>query len=437
MLEVECGGERELGNAGMPGLGDEGGDGGISNDQQGMSNDRGENEPRTANLQPVTCNLQPATCSFEPKTTNDEPRTTNTPPYHWHTIRTPYFGWFPWDKVRGGWRLRLLDFKWFEWAAARWVLKHEKEFDVVQVCELPFFVNYYKSMGGRLPVVVRITAPNYSDPVGGVEKADAVIASGMSIEFVKQNGRMDVVNIPNSIDPDVFYPAQSTFREKHGISSERVMFLYVARFQGFKNHPLLIAAFEQYKANGGEGLLILAGSGPHEQSVKKLVAEKNLMDDVLFLGEVGYSELPDIYNASDIQVISSDYESFCFSAIESMACAKPVITTDNGWVPVLLAKREEDEDGVSHRSPAGRRRKTVDLLGKTKDHRPQTLEGGLVVPCGDAKVLSNAMYSLSNDNASRMRMGQRNVDYVSIHYCWRKNAGALLDLYVRLRSHAV
>ena len=23
-------------------------------------------------------------------------------------VRSPYFGWFPWDKVRGGWRLRGL-----------------------------------------------------------------------------------------------------------------------------------------------------------------------------------------------------------------------------------------------------------------------------------------------------------------------------------------
>ena len=36
------------------------------------------------------------------------------------TIRTPYFGWFPWDSVKGGWRLRLFDFWCFETAAVRW-----------------------------------------------------------------------------------------------------------------------------------------------------------------------------------------------------------------------------------------------------------------------------------------------------------------------------
>jgi glycosyltransferase involved in cell wall biosynthesis len=61
-------------------------------------------------------------------------------------------------------------------------------------------------------------------------KAGAVIASGMSIEYIKQHGRPDVVDIPNSIDPDVFYPGRSAFRKKHGISKTRIIFLYCGAF---------------------------------------------------------------------------------------------------------------------------------------------------------------------------------------------------------------
>jgi hypothetical protein len=62
------------------------------------------------------------------------------PLYGWNAIRTPFFGWFPWDKVRGGWRLRLADFKCFEYLAAKWVLKHESLFDLVQVCNFLFLL---------------------------------------------------------------------------------------------------------------------------------------------------------------------------------------------------------------------------------------------------------------------------------------------------------
>ena len=131
----------------------------------------------------------PLTGIDEPRTTNEEQRTS------FHSIRTPYTGWFPWDRVRGGWRLRLFDFKCFEYCAARWCKKHEGEFDVIQVCELPFFVNHYKKMAGSIPVVIRLTAPNYDDPVGGLQQADAVIASGMSVQEIRKKDRPDCFDI--------------------------------------------------------------------------------------------------------------------------------------------------------------------------------------------------------------------------------------------------
>jgi len=39
-------------------------------------------------------------------------------------LRTPWLRWFPWDKVKGGWRIRQLEFEIFEWRAARWIAQH-------------------------------------------------------------------------------------------------------------------------------------------------------------------------------------------------------------------------------------------------------------------------------------------------------------------------
>src|SRR5438552_1599963 len=44
------------------------------------------------------------------------------------TIRTPYSGWFRWDQVRGGWRLRLADFWIFEQRAAAWAARRRGDF---------------------------------------------------------------------------------------------------------------------------------------------------------------------------------------------------------------------------------------------------------------------------------------------------------------------
>ena len=76
------------------------------------------------------------------------------------TLRTPWLRRFPWDKVKGGWRVRQLEFEWFEWRAARWVARHATRYDIIQVCELPNFVYWLKKRGAPTPVVMRLTAPN-------------------------------------------------------------------------------------------------------------------------------------------------------------------------------------------------------------------------------------------------------------------------------------
>ena len=59
-------------------------------------------------------------------------------------LRSPYLPWFPWDKVKGGWRVRVWEFQQFEKKAARWIYQHADEFDIIQICELPYLVSLLK-----------------------------------------------------------------------------------------------------------------------------------------------------------------------------------------------------------------------------------------------------------------------------------------------------
>ena len=222
------------------------------------------------------------------------------------TLRTPWLRRFPWDKVKGGWRVRQLEFKIFEWRAARWIARHAAEFDVVQVCELPNLVHWLKQRGVETPVVMRLTAPNYYDPRGGVDQADALIASGTSIQKLRELG-LDVVDVPNAVDADLFRPQPSDFRARHGIGRDEFVALYVARFQAFKNHALLLDAFAKLAQDHPVVRLVLAGSGPLRERCEQQAADLGLAETVLFLGEVPYAELPAVYAAADVKAISSDY----------------------------------------------------------------------------------------------------------------------------------
>ena len=310
------------------------------------------------------------------------------------TLHTPWLRRFPWDKVKGGWRVRQLEFECFEWRAARWVAKHAHEFDVVQVCELPNFVYWLKMRGVKTPVVMRLTAPNYYDPRGGVPRADALIASGTSIERLKERGLANVVDVPNAVDADLFRPQPSDFRKAHGIGAGDFVALYVARFQAFKNHAMLLDAFARLAKDHPASRLVLAGSGPLRERTEQQAAELGLADRVLFLEDVPYRDLPGVYAAADVKVISSDYESFCFAAIEAMSMGLPVLTTDCAWVPRLVS------DGA-----------------------------GIVVPVGDAEAFAAALKKLADNPALRQRMGAAGRQQVLEHHTWPASAEKLARLY--------
>ncbi len=314
-----------------------------------------------------------------------------------HVLHTPWLKRFPWDKVKGGWRIRQVEFEIFEWRAARWVAQHAGEFDILQVCELPNFVHWLKRRGVKTPVVMRLTAPNYHDPRGGVPQADALIASGTSIARLREAGVDRVVDIPNAVDADRFRPQASDFRARHGIGRDEFVALYVARFQAFKNHAMLVDAFARFVQERPAARLVLAGSGPLRERTERQAAERGVADRILFLGEVPFAELPAIYAAADVKVVASDYESFCFAAIEAMSSGLPVLTTDCAWVPRLVA------DGA-----------------------------GMVVPAGDATAFAAGLKKLADNPALRQRMGAAGRQQVLERHTWPASAERLMELYRRL-----
>jgi len=248
------------------------------------------------------------------------------------------------------------------------------------------------------PVVMRLTAPNYYDPRGGVRQADALIASGTSIQKLRELG-LEVADIPNAVDADRFRPQPSDFRETHGIGRDEFVALYVARFQAFKNHAMLLEAFALFTREHPAARLVLAGSGPLRERCEQQAEALGIAGQVLFLGEVPFDNLPSVYAAADVKVISSDYESFCFAAIEAMSAGVPVLTTDCAWVPRLVA------DGA-----------------------------GMVVPVGDAVAFAAGLKKLADNPALRQRMGATGRQQVLERHTWPASAEKLRELYRRIVS---
>jgi len=62
---------------------------------------------------------------------------------------------------------------------------------------------------------------------------------------------------------------------------------------------------------------------------------EGLRDRVIFTGPVDHEKMSLYYNAADLCVIPSYYESFCLTALESVACGTPVLATCVGEIPEI------------------------------------------------------------------------------------------------------
>ncbi|MEY4926458.1 MAG: hypothetical protein RI894_894, partial [Bacteroidota bacterium] len=148
--------------------------------------------------------------------------------------------------------------------------------------------------------------------------------------------------------------------------------------------------------------LLLVGGGIKEREYKQLAIDLGIAEHVVFQGLVPFSEVPDWHNELDIYVSPSilDSESFGVSAVEAMACERPVIVTDVGGLPEVVLK------------------------GKT----------GLIIPPRNAEAIANAILFLIENPELAAEMGRQGRLHAKATYEWRDNVQTMLDIYKSLKA---
>jgi glycosyltransferase involved in cell wall biosynthesis len=158
-------------------------------------------------------------------------------------------------------------------------------------------------------------------------------------------------------------------RKSLDIADDDIIFINVGRFFPQKNHRLLIEAFRKVTLPEPNATLLLIGEGELRPEIERIVSEKGLNERIRFLGL--RKDIPELLGASDIFVLSSDWEGLPLTIIEAMAAGKPVIATAVGGLPELI------DQGIN----------------------------GVLVPPGDETALARAMTAMANDPLRAKQMG--------------------------------
>ena len=148
-----------------------------------------------------------------------------------------------------------------------------------------------------------------------------------------------VIVIPPGVDLGLFRPGDlGAARDRLGLNGHHTI-LYVGRFEPIKGLEVLLHTLASLETPRAVQLLVAGGSGPHDQSYKKLkglAGELEVQNKVEFLGSVDHKLLPLYYQAADVCVVPSYYESFGLVALEAMACGTPVVAARVGGLQTIV-----------------------------------------------------------------------------------------------------
>jgi len=136
--------------------------------------------------------------------------------------------------------------------------------------------------------------------------------------------------IPNFIAVNEDFPqVDLEIRSKYAEPDEKIV-CHISNFRRVKRIEDVVTVFakllERMKAK-----LILVGDGPERSLAEKMARDLKICSHVLFIGKV--RDTSPVLKISDLFLLPSETESFGLAALEAMAQAVPVVSSNTGGIP--------------------------------------------------------------------------------------------------------
>lgn len=191
---------------------------------------------------------------------------------------------------------------------------------------------------------------------------------------------------------------EGILRTNPDILNENLDVFFIGRLSKEKGVDILIKAVSLIiKSNSNSQLTVyIAGKGPEEKELKRLVKELNLEKNIKFLGFISDEDKFKYIKSSKVVVVPSRWDFSPIVIYEAMACGKPVIASDVTNSEILID-------------------------GKT----------GLLFKSEDVEDLANKIITLLADPKLRKKMGKRALEKAK-ECDWDKIAERHIEIYKKV-----
>lgn len=231
--------------------------------------------------------------------------------------------------------------------------------------------------------------------------ADRVMVNAEAVrDFVHAHEgcpREKMVVIPSGIDTDRFAPLPpGEYKSRLGIPPDRIVFGTVTRQRIRKGVEEFLRAIAEASRTAPQLHGLIVGEVEEAGELKAIVQELKIQDRLTLAGR--RQDMPQVYAAMDVYVLSSHDEGMSNALLEAMAMEKPVVATDVG--------------GIGEVVEAGRT--------------------GTLVPPRDCQALANAFVATLQRRAEWSELGRKGRQRVIERFSARSMVDDMERLYLEL-----
>lgn len=194
--------------------------------------------------------------------------------------------------------------------------------------------------------------------------------------------------VPSGVDVEHFAPAPD------GPTSATPHVLFLASLWRRKGILTMLEAFTLIHRAMPECRLTIVGSGTLEEEVHRRAEAMAARGQITFIKQVSRAEMPAVARQCSVYCLPSYGEPLGQSALEVMACGKPIVGTDAG--------------GLAH---------TIREAGGRK------------VPPRDAEALAAALLEILASSELQAQMGEFNRRLIEQDYAWERVIDKLENVY--------